>query len=96
MRPATIVDWKSLASPSPNYYIIRMAKQSLTVLIEKDQDGYYVATVPTLKSCYTQAKTLRELDKRIREVIELCLEEESAEFPDLKFINVKEYEVARA
>ena len=34
---------------------------NFTVLIEKDEDGMYVATVPALKSCYTQAKTLEEL-----------------------------------
>ena len=48
---------------------------NISVLIEKDEDGYYVATVPALKSCYTQAKTLEELYPRIKEVIELCLEE---------------------
>jgi predicted RNase H-like HicB family nuclease len=51
-------------------------KYNLIVLIEQDEDDYYVATVPALKSCYTQAKTLKELHKRIDEVIELCLEEE--------------------
>ncbi len=50
---------------------------TFTVLIEQDEDGYYVATVPSLKSCYTQAKTLEELYPRIKEVIEPCLEEES-------------------
>lgn len=49
---------------------------NLPVLIEQDEDGYYVATVPALKSCYTQAKTIEELYPRIKEVIELCLEEE--------------------
>lgn len=48
---------------------------NFSVLIEKDEDGYYVATVPALGSCYTQAKTLEELYLRIKEVIELCLEE---------------------
>lgn len=45
------------------------------VLVEKDEDGYYVATVPALKSCYTQAKTLEELYPRVKEVIKLCLED---------------------
>jgi predicted RNase H-like HicB family nuclease len=48
---------------------------NFSVLIEKDEDGYYVATVPALKSCYTQAKTLDELYPRIKEVIEFCLGE---------------------
>lgn len=50
----------------------RMKKNKYTILIEKDEDGYYVACVPELKSCYTQAKTLEELYPRIQEVIELC------------------------
>ncbi|MCK4428174.1 MAG: type II toxin-antitoxin system HicB family antitoxin [candidate division Zixibacteria bacterium] len=50
-----------------------MKSYRFTVLIEKDEDGFYVATVPALKSCYTQAKTMEELMPRVREVIELCL-----------------------
>jgi predicted RNase H-like HicB family nuclease len=42
-----------------------------TVVIEQDEDGYYVASVPALHSCYTQARTLEELSPRIREVIAL-------------------------
>jgi len=44
-----------------------------TVVIEQDEDGYYVASVPALHSCYTQARTLEQLAPRIREVIALCL-----------------------
>lgn len=47
--------------------------REFTVVIERDEDGYYVASVPALKSCYTQARTLEELTPRIREVIKLCL-----------------------
>lgn len=53
-----------------------MKKHRFTVLIERDEDGYLVATVPALKSCYTQAKTMEELLPRIKEVIELCLQVE--------------------
>jgi predicted RNase H-like HicB family nuclease len=52
-----------------------MKIHDFSVLIEKDEDGYYVATVPALRSCYTQARELEELYPRIREVIELCFEE---------------------
>ena len=51
-------------------------KHRFTVLIERDEDGYLVATVPALKSCYTQARTMEELMPRVREVIQLCLDEE--------------------
>lgn len=57
--------------------------QTFTVLIEQDEDGYYVATVPALKSCYTQAKNIEELYPRIKEVIAICLEEQK--FSPMKF-----------
>jgi predicted RNase H-like HicB family nuclease len=50
--------------------------RQFTVVIEQDEDGYYVATVASLPSCYTQARTLEELAPRIREVIALCLAEQ--------------------
>lgn len=43
-------------------------------MIERDEDGYDVASVPSLPGCHTQAKTLEALRIRLREVIELCLE----------------------
>ncbi|MEM0234428.1 type II toxin-antitoxin system HicB family antitoxin [Thermofilum sp.] len=46
---------------------------SFTVVIEKDEDGYYVAYVPELPGCHTQAKTLDELLERIKEAVELYL-----------------------
>ena len=53
-----------------------MAKKSnqFKVIIEQDEDGYFVASVPALPGCYTQAKTLPELKERVREAILLCLE----------------------
>ncbi|GIK59180.1 MAG: hypothetical protein JETCAE03_12710 [Ignavibacteriaceae bacterium] len=50
-------------------------KKEFNVIIEKDEGGYYVATVPALKGCHTQAKSLDELMERTKEAIELCLEE---------------------
>jgi predicted RNase H-like HicB family nuclease len=46
------------------------------VIVEKDEDGYYVASVPELPGCHTQAKTLDEVMKRIKEAIEVYLEAE--------------------
>lgn len=51
-------------------------KYEFNVIIERDTDGYYVADVPALRACHTQAKSLDELMVRIKEVIELCLEVE--------------------
>ena len=49
-------------------------QRKFTVVIERDEEGYYVATVPGLRGCHTQAKSLDVLMKRVREAIELCLE----------------------
>ena len=46
------------------------------VVIEKDADGFYVASVPALRGCHTQAKSLDTLMKRVKEAIALCLEVE--------------------
>jgi predicted RNase H-like HicB family nuclease len=58
---------------------MRIGEQIMTdfsVIIEKDEDGYFIATVPSLRGCHTQAKSLDVLMKRIKEAIELCLEVE--------------------
>lgn len=47
------------------------------VVIEKDSDGYLIASVPELKGCHTQAKSQDELLKRIKEAVELCVEIEA-------------------
>jgi predicted RNase H-like HicB family nuclease len=50
-----------------------MAKE-FTVVIEQDEEGYFVAEVPGLKGCHTQAKSLDMLIERVKEAIQLCLE----------------------
>jgi predicted RNase H-like HicB family nuclease len=62
--------------------------REFSVVIEKDSDGYYVASVPELQGCHTQAKSLDKLMKRIREAIELCLEVEK-DFPRNQFVGVQ-------
>ena len=61
------------------------------VVIEKDEDGVYVASVPSLRGCHTQARSLDTLMKRVREAILLCLdveEESSNEFVGVQRIAV--------
>ena len=66
------------------------------VVIEKDENGYYIGTVPALRSCYTQAKTLPILYKRLEEVVALCLKVEKENFktktPQNQFIGVQQLE----
>jgi predicted RNase H-like HicB family nuclease len=49
-------------------------KKEFNVVIERDEDGYFVATVPSLRGCHTQAKSLDVLMRRIQEAISLCLD----------------------
>jgi predicted RNase H-like HicB family nuclease len=50
--------------------------REFNVVIERDEDGYFVASVPELKGCHTQAKSLDVLMRRVKEAIQLCLEVE--------------------
>lgn len=66
---------------------------SFTVAIEKGEDGYYVATVVGLPGCHTQAKSLRELDRRVKEAIELNLEASGRETKIPELVAVKKVHV---
>ena len=56
--------------------MVVLMKRDFTVIIERDTDGWYVADVPALAGCHTQAESLDELTERVREVIALCLEDQ--------------------
>jgi predicted RNase H-like HicB family nuclease len=72
-----------------------MIKRRFTVVIEKDEDGIYVASVPELPGCHTQANHLDELDNRIKEAIKLYLEVvDDREYTGNSFIGIHEVEVA--
>ncbi len=55
--------------------------------------AHFVATVPELQGCHTQAKSLDVLMKRVREAIELCLEVEKEERRITRFVGVQRVEV---
>lgn len=69
-------------------------EKEFNVIIEKDEEGYYIATVPSLKGCHTQAKSLDELLKRIKEAIELCLQDQenvyNYDFVGVQKVTIKE------
>ena len=50
-------------------------QREFNIIIEQDEDGFFVASVPELRGCHTQAKSLDVLMERIKEAIELCLEQ---------------------
>jgi predicted RNase H-like HicB family nuclease len=69
------------------------------VIIERDELGYFIGKVPSLRSCYTQAKTLSELYERLKEVVALCLEVEEKDFgkkiKQNEFIGMQQLEFSR-
>jgi predicted RNase H-like HicB family nuclease len=64
------------------------------VIIERDAEGHFVATVPALKGCHTQATSLDELMERVKEAIALCLEVEGEDPDTLDFVGVQRVRVA--
>jgi predicted RNase H-like HicB family nuclease len=64
------------------------------VIVERDDDGMYVASVPALRGCHTQAKSLDKLMSRVREAMELCLEVEDEPTGDLEFVGVQRVRIS--
>jgi predicted RNase H-like HicB family nuclease len=64
------------------------------VVIERDEEGYYIASVPQLPGCHTQARSLDEVTQRIREAVEVCLEVEGAPEQTLEFVGIQRITIA--
>jgi predicted RNase H-like HicB family nuclease len=69
-------------------------ERSFDVVIERDEEGLYVASVPSLPGCHTQATSLDDLMNRVKEAIELCLEVEGLPYAKLEFVGVQRVVVA--
>ena len=67
----------------------KSGKREFSVVIERDDEGFYVASVPELEGCHTQARSLDKLMRRIKEAIELCLEVEQQGASTTEFIGVQ-------
>jgi predicted RNase H-like HicB family nuclease len=68
--------------------VTSMSRQ-FDVVVEKDSEGFFLATVPALPGCHTQAKSLDQLMERIKEAIELCLEVAGTHPESLDFVGVQ-------
>jgi predicted RNase H-like HicB family nuclease len=69
-------------------------QRQFDVVIERDLEGYYVASVPQLHGCHTQAQSLDALMERIREAIALCLEVQGDPAGNLEFVGIQRITVA--
>ena len=67
--------------------------QEFNVIVERDADGLFVASVPALPGCHTQAASRDELMSRIREAIALHLEDKGDEVEPLEFVAIERVSV---
>lgn len=65
---------------------------NFTVLIEKDEKGWYIASVPDIPGCYTQGRTIEQVIERIKEAVEVCLESDD-DIKPLDFVGVRNIEI---
>ena len=75
---------------------LKMRKSFLAYIERDPETGLYIGTVPEISGAHTQAETLDELQKNLKEVVELCLEEMDSEdkkqIPE--FIGIQQIEVS--
>jgi len=65
------------------------------VIIEKDEEGWYVASVPEIHGCHTQGKTIQQVLERIKEAIEVCLEGDKEDIFPMKFVGIQRVQIER-
>ncbi|HAJ34483.1 MAG TPA: hypothetical protein DCL15_02150 [Chloroflexi bacterium] len=68
--------------------MMKANRSEFYVVIERDEDGFYVGEVPQLRACYSQGRTIDELMANIRDVIALCLAEEP-DYTPTEFVGVQ-------
>ena len=68
--------------------------QEFDVVIERDSEGYYIASVPQIPACHSQARSLDEVTERICEAIALCLEVDGAPAHELEFVGIQRVTIA--
>ncbi len=67
-----------------------------TVVLERDEDGRFVASIPALRGCHTQGRSLDQVMQRIREAAELWLEvrgTQQGSVAGLEFIGVQQLDI---
>jgi predicted RNase H-like HicB family nuclease len=71
-----------------------IVKRTFNVVIEKDATGYFVGVVPELPGCHSQARSLDELNRRMKEAIELYLAVQKPASVKLNFVGIQQIEVS--
>jgi len=71
-----------------------MGKLHLPIVIEMDEDEYYIVSCPLFRGCHSYGETIDEALENIREVIEMCLDETKVEELN-KFVGFRELEIVQ-
>jgi predicted RNase H-like HicB family nuclease len=69
-------------------------KKHFPIIIEQDKDGVFIVECPALKGCRSYGHTVEEAIENIREAIEVCLEDAESEVPGMRFVGIRDLEVA--
>ena len=70
-----------------------MKTYKFPAVVERDEDGWYVGSVPSLRGCHTQARTLAQLEKRLVQAIKVCLNGEKPRPRRTTFVGVHQIEL---
>ena len=74
-----------------------MKNLNLTAYIERDEDGVFIGSIPTIPSCYAQGKTQEEMLKNLRGVLRLCLRNTNKDTLEItKFVGIQNLEISYA
>ena len=66
----------------------------LPILVEQDEDNYYIVSCPVFKGCHSYGKTIDEALENIKEVIDICIEEEKEKVMEInRFVGFREMHV---
>lgn len=65
-----------------------MTDREFTVVVEQDEDGFFVGSVPELRGCHTQGRTIEELLELIKDAIRLCLDDAGDQDPPMKLVAI--------
>ncbi|MBS3769504.1 MAG: type II toxin-antitoxin system HicB family antitoxin [Bacteroidales bacterium] len=67
----------------------------LPILVEQDEDNYFIVSCPVYKGCHSYGESIDEALENIREVIEMCMEEEKEkEMEGNRFIGFREIKIS--
>ncbi|MCF6331666.1 MAG: type II toxin-antitoxin system HicB family antitoxin [Draconibacterium sp.] len=65
------------------------------IIVEQDEDDFYIVSCPVFKGCHSYGKTIEEALDNIQEVIQMCVDEEKEKTSETnRFIGFRELQVS--